>query len=236
VTTNLKDVTDINNQLHQARGQAAALGTFFHSTADTWSKRLIFLAIPVNTALYGTESWTLNVELCQQISSFYHTTICQIIGINMHHVAEYQIKNEHICNFFSVPDPINIIQKCQFNLLGKFARMDPTHLPCKFLTTWVSHPQHSGGQHYTLRNSYIETLQHILPNIPDNGTINSWLPLAQNREQWKTLGTEWIKHRQTLTIYQYGPHPLLGDGILDHQFFWYLQDIHRQFSMNDGHV
>jgi hypothetical protein len=63
VTTDLKDVTDINNRLHQAKGQAAALGTFFHSTADTWSKRLIFLAIPVNTALYGAESWTLNVEL-----------------------------------------------------------------------------------------------------------------------------------------------------------------------------
>jgi hypothetical protein len=63
VTTDLKDVTDINNRLRQAKGQAAARGTFFHSTADTWSKRLIFLAIPVNTALYGTESWTLNVEL-----------------------------------------------------------------------------------------------------------------------------------------------------------------------------
>jgi hypothetical protein len=60
MTTDLKDVTDINNQLRQAKGQAAALGTFFHSTADTWSKQLIFLAIPVNTALYGAESWTLN--------------------------------------------------------------------------------------------------------------------------------------------------------------------------------
>jgi hypothetical protein len=55
-------------------------------------------------------------------------------------------------------------------------------------------------------------------------------------EQWKTLGTEWIKHQQALTIYQYGPHPLLGDGILDHQFLWYLQDIHHRFSMNGGHV
>jgi hypothetical protein len=57
-----------------------------------------------------------------------------------------------------------------------------------------------------------------------------------NREQWKTTGTEWIKHQQALTIYEYGPHPLLGDGILDHQFFWHLQDIHRRFSMNDGHM
>jgi hypothetical protein len=83
--------------------------------------------------------------------------------------------------------------------------LDPTRLPCKFLTTWVSqHTWCSGGQHYTLRNSYVEALQHILPNIPDNGTINSWLPLAQNGEQWKTLGTEWIKHQQALTIYQWG--------------------------------
>jgi prophage DNA circulation protein len=65
VTTNLKDVTDINNRLRQAKGQAAALGTFFQSTANTWSKLLIFLAIPVNTALYGAESWTLKVELGQ---------------------------------------------------------------------------------------------------------------------------------------------------------------------------
>jgi hypothetical protein len=34
---------------------------FFCSTADTWSKWPIFLAIPMNTALYGAESWTLNV-------------------------------------------------------------------------------------------------------------------------------------------------------------------------------
>jgi hypothetical protein len=117
--------------------------------------------------------------------------------------AEYQIKNEHIRNYFSVPDPIDIIQKRQFNLLGKFAHMDPTCLPHKFLTTWLaSHPWCSGGQHYTLRNSYVETLQHILPNIPDNGTIDLWLPLVQSHEHWKTLGTEWIKHWQAL------PHDL----------------------------
>jgi hypothetical protein len=68
--------TSIIDSAKQKDKQQAALGTFFHSTANTWSKQLIVLAIPVNTALYGTESWTLNVELHGQISSFYHTTIC----------------------------------------------------------------------------------------------------------------------------------------------------------------
>jgi hypothetical protein len=40
--------------------------------------------------------------------------------------------------------------------------MDPTCLPCKFLTARVSHPWHSGVQHYTLRNSYVtHTLRHF---------------------------------------------------------------------------
>jgi hypothetical protein len=74
--------TSIIDSAKQKDKQQLLVATFFHSAADTWSKQLIFLAIPVNTALYGTESWTLNVELCQQISSFYHTTIRQIIRIN----------------------------------------------------------------------------------------------------------------------------------------------------------
>jgi hypothetical protein len=128
ITTDLKDIADINNRLRQAKGQVAALGTFFRTNADTWSKRLMFLAIPTNTALYGAESWTLTAELVRRrISAFYHTSIRRILGINMHHVEEYRIRNEHIRNHFSVPDPLDLIRKRQFNLLGKFARLGPSH-------------------------------------------------------------------------------------------------------------
>jgi hypothetical protein len=60
-------------------------------------------------------------------------------------------------------------------------------------------------------------LQHVLTNVPDNGNIQSWLPLVQKHEYWKQIGTEWVKHQQALTIYHYVHHPLLGDGILDHK-------------------
>jgi hypothetical protein len=53
----------------------------------------------------------------------------------------------------------------------------------------IQDPQCSGGQHYTLGNSYIETLQHILPNIPDNGTIDSWLP-RPCAELWTVENTQ----------------------------------------------
>jgi hypothetical protein len=64
ITHDLKDITDINTHLHQAKEQTtAALGTFFHSIANTWSKCLIFLALLINTALYGAESCTLTINL-----------------------------------------------------------------------------------------------------------------------------------------------------------------------------
>jgi hypothetical protein len=87
----------------------------------------------------------------------------------------------------------------------------------------------SGRQHYTLCNSYVDMLQHIILTVPDNGSIDSWLTLAQNREQWKTLGTEWLKRRQALTIYHHGHHPLLGAGTLDHKYEWYLWQIHQGY-------
>jgi hypothetical protein len=37
-------------------------------------------------------------------------------------------------------------------------------------------------------------LQHVLPNV------QSQLPLVQNHEYWKQIGTEWIKHRQALRV------------------------------------
>jgi hypothetical protein len=117
----------------------------------------------------------------------------------MHHVTEYQIKNEHICNYFSVPDPIDIIRKRQFNLLGKFARMDPTRLPRKFLTAWVSHPRCSGGQHYTLWNSYVETLQHILPNSYSRQRHHRFMA-APCAEPWTVEGTrDWMDKAPTST-------------------------------------
>jgi hypothetical protein len=122
------------------------------------------------------------------------------------YLALLRFSANHVSFFLSVcrstPCSLSLAQK-QMAGATRRCRVNPEGF---FLTAWVSHPRCSGGQHYTLQNSYVETLQHILPNIPDNGTIDSWLPLAQNREQWKTLGTEWIKRRQALTIYQYGPH------------------------------
>ena len=50
-----------------------------------------------------------------------------------------------------------------------------------------------------------------------------------DRGQMVELGTEWLKRQQALTIYHHGHHPLLGAGILDHKYEWYLRQIHQGY-------
>jgi hypothetical protein len=145
-----------------------------------------------NTALYGAESWTLTVQLQQHISfvlPHHHPTHpwCQ-------HASCWTILDQKWTptKLFSIPDPIDIIRKWQFNLLGKYAHMNPAPLPCQFLTAWVSKPHCPGGQHYTLYNSYVDTLQQpcASKHVPDTGNGQSWLAPSWV-EPW-ILETNWI--------------------------------------------
>jgi hypothetical protein len=133
----LRDDIEIDYHLQQATQQAAALQNFWNSTVDLHTKRQMFLAIPVNTAFYGCESWTLTANLCRKISSFFHRMIRRVLGINMFHVQEFHIRIEHIQNCLSVPDPFNIVHHHQFNQLGKFARLPDNCLPRRLLASWV---------------------------------------------------------------------------------------------------
>lgn len=225
----LTDEVEITHRLKQAANQAAALGNFFRSTADLHTKRLIFLAIPVNTALYGCESWTLTAALRRSITGFYHKAARRVLGINMHHVEQFHIRNEHVRSRLSIDDPLDIVRRRQFNQLGKFARLPEHRVPRKFIAAWIGRPRCRGRPRTNLRHAHVDALQHILgADVSDNGALRDWLPLAQSRASWDGLGSEWIKRRHAETILAYGHHPFVGEGILIHKYDMYLKTIQNQ--------
>jgi hypothetical protein len=175
--------TSIIDSAKQKDKQQPSVLTFVQLLIHGWSKRLIFLAIPMNTALYGTESWTLNVELRRQISSFYHTTIRRIIGINMHHVAEYQIKNEHIRNYFSVPIQLtsykNANSICLANLpawiqLASLASFSPPGLATlDALVDSTTHYETHTSRHFSIFSQIFQTMAPSIHGCPLRRTVNS---------------------------------------------------------------
>ena len=219
IAESLNDEVEISHRLTQASNQVAALKNFWNSSVDLQTKRQIFLAIPVNTALCGCESWTLTTQLRTKVNSFYHKAIRQVLGINMHHAEQFHIRNKHIRNRLLVPDPLDIIRRRQFNQLGKFARLPDDRLPRKLLTAWIMTPRQVGRPRNMLRHSYVEALRHTIgERTPDNGALNSWTHLAQQKTQWENLSLDWIERRTAVTIVAYGDHPLLGNGVREDKF------------------
>jgi hypothetical protein len=226
IDKSLADDKEIKHRLQQASNQVGALGNFFRSSADLKTKRQIFLAIPVNTAFYGCESWSLTADLRRRITGFYHKAARRIIGINMFHVEKYHIRNEHVRNRLSVPDPLDIIRRRQFNQLGKFARLPEHRVPRQFISAWIGTSRRSGGQYTTLRSSMVDALQHILGDtIPDNGALASWIPMTRKKSEWERLSQDWIEREQARTLFAYSNHPLLGPGLLDHKYEKYFRAI-----------
>jgi len=61
--------------MQQATLQARQLENFWRTSHDLQVKRALFLAIPVNTALFGCECWAMNESLHDKLSVFHHSTI-----------------------------------------------------------------------------------------------------------------------------------------------------------------
>ena len=91
-----------------------ALMNFWNSKSDLETKRIIFMALPMQTVLYGCEYWTLTDQLRGKLSTFQHKSMRRVLGINMHDVQELHIKNEQVNKKSKKPLP----ERCQFILYG----------------------------------------------------------------------------------------------------------------------
>ena len=197
IVPQLTDKHEIIKRIRQAKNQIGALLTFFSTSADLLTKRLVFQAIPLNTVLYGCETWALTVLLKQKVSAFFHTALRQILNINMHHVQEYRIRNEHVRNFFSVPDIMDTVHAWQFKFFGKVARMDKNNMQHKFMTAWLHSARPVGRLTQTLRHLHVETLQEILgQEISTTAKLSEWIELTTPQWKWKTILTKWMNARK----------------------------------------
>jgi hypothetical protein len=73
ISYNLRDDDDINARLATASQSMGALKEVWRNPhLDTYSKYLLFRAIPVNLLLWGCENWSLRQSLLRQLEVFLH--------------------------------------------------------------------------------------------------------------------------------------------------------------------
>ena len=162
LTGPLTDEVEIEKRLRKAKNQMGGLLTFFRSPADLETKRLVFQAIPLNTALYGCESWTMPVAMQRKLSVFFHSSLRRILKLGMKQVETFRIRNAHLRNKFNLPDILETLHYRQARFLGSIARRPDTHLQWKFLSAWIMRPRSVGRPQHTLRHLHVDTLRLVL--------------------------------------------------------------------------
>jgi hypothetical protein len=76
------------------------------------TKVWLYLALPVNTLLWGCESWAISAEASRRLESFHIKSIRKILGVTMWNIEALRITNKQILKEFNnMPSMENIIAK-----------------------------------------------------------------------------------------------------------------------------
>mgnify|MGYP003333642019 FL=1 len=205
LSSDLDDSTDINNRIKQATRAFGAMsnGIFKNPFLSTHSKKLLYLAIPINLLLWGCETWAVKKSDWKKLQAFHTTCIRKILKISMWDVHDFHINNTQILNKFGIEPIQDIAYSRQLHWLGKITRMPNARMPRKMLTCWLNNKRRTGRPHITIRHTYLEALKRIeiLNKDDKNGKISDWFPIAKDRTTWEST-------RKTLTQHSTSPYPI----------------------------
>jgi hypothetical protein len=202
VSDTLKDDYELTIRIKKAQAQMGSLRSFFrcpHIALTTKCK--VYLAIPVNTMLWGCESWSMNADMQRQMQVFHHRNLRSILGVNMLLVETYHITNETIrfwaCN---TPCILNIATQRQLNWIGKVARMPEEKIQRQLLMSWTSNPRKPGRPQISPRTTYAQAIHEIIPtSSPIEGAANKWTAKAKDKTTWRNLIKAWWKENSTIS-------------------------------------
>ena len=131
LTQNLSDDTDINERILAASKNFNALGKelFRNRKISLHIRCRLYVATTINILLWGCDTWALTQLQLDKIEVFHRRCIRRMIGITMHHVKEYEIKNEYILEKSNLKSAETYLRIRQLRFLTRIAHMDPACLP-----------------------------------------------------------------------------------------------------------
>jgi hypothetical protein len=111
ISYSLQDDNDIKSRVAAATKAFGALTKFLYNQhVDTYSKYLIFQAIPMNLLLWGCEAWSLRQSLLDKLEIFLTRNVRKILRISMYQVKKERIINDQVRKqFYDIPCVENMI-------------------------------------------------------------------------------------------------------------------------------
>ena len=151
-----------------------------------------YVALVINTLLYGCDSWALKQCHIQKLAAFHNKCARTLAGINMWQVREHKISTESMLKRLKLMSLEQFIQVRQLRLLQKLAKKPQDRLTRQMLNSQATKNPNVGklthGNRATTRRSWKETLQQAL-NLTkeESGKLDVWMPQMRHPEVHKTI-------------------------------------------------
>jgi hypothetical protein len=203
IVDDLRNDYEVEVRLKKATQQVGALAPLFHSKSiPIRTKYLVYVAIPLNTALWGCESWSITGTMERRLTTFHHTTIRRILGMNgVDDRVANRISNKDVRRwFFSIADILDTITKRQLQWIGKVAQMDHSQMPRNLLMSWTSHKRPGNQPQTNYRKTYSKAIHQIVEECnPLTGAADTWMHIPQDdAPRWTQLINEWYERTRRI--------------------------------------
>jgi hypothetical protein len=168
ITYNLRDDEDIKARTAAANASMGALKEIWSNpNLDTYSKYLLFRAIPINLLLWGCETWSLRQSLLDKLEAFMHKSIRRILKISMTQVKDMRIRNETVRNtFYAMPCVKNMIAARQLDFIGIVIRGPHNQPARRMITSCCNETRRVGRPQTTGKNFIVKNLQLLFKDVP----------------------------------------------------------------------
>jgi hypothetical protein len=194
ISYNLRDDNNIEAQLAAANQSMGTLKEVWRNPHfDTYSKYLLFRAIPMNLLLWGCKNWSLQQAVLRKLEVFLHRSIRQILHISMVQVQECHIRNKKICQmFYDIPCVVNMIAARQLDFLGKEVQGPHDSPACRMLTACCQHKRKCGHTYLHNKDIIVQNLRLLFARIPkvvidDYRSMKDWFKEASHESSWTAL-------------------------------------------------
>ena len=145
----------------------------------------MYTAGPLNTLLWGCESWNMIGKNIRRLNGFHHKAIKRILGLRWECVKEERIMNEEVrYHFNNIPNIESFIIRRTHRYIGKIMRSEKNNIPWKPLGAWIHCPRKTGRLLNSCNNNLFMAIRVIVPDVEKNDKFQSWAVLASNENSW----------------------------------------------------
>ena len=189
----LDDLTDVNHRLQKACMMFGRFrkNIFVGNRLSRKSKKMMYLALVVSSALYGCESWSVTAEIERRLQSMQTKHCAQMLGVRLPKQIAERISARTMRRSMGMHNILDIMRCLQLNWAGRVRRMEPDRLPRQLLNSWMPDRRLSN-----YNQSYSRTLLKALRSI---GVEESDFPaLAENQTEWNHYCRQTVEMRNDL--------------------------------------